>query len=61
MGSLSVRGVTKTFGHGVFRPRKRSNAGRKRKGYKLLKWLEDAGKRVLLPRRLPDPGSSLGL
>ena len=58
---VEMPGVTKTFGHGVFRPRKRSNAGRKRKGHKLLKWLDEASKRALLPRRPTMPELPRGI
>jgi hypothetical protein len=33
---MVMPGFGKTFGHGRFRPRKKSKAGRKRKGYRLL-------------------------
>lgn len=57
---IEMPGITKTFGHGVFKPRKRSNAGRKRKGYRLQKWLDDSSKRAPMPRQLPAAAASLG-
>lgn len=51
---LIMPGFGKTFGTGKIVPRKKSKAGRKRKGYRLSQWVEGvSGKRGGMKRRDP--------